>query len=59
MAKRRSYSMGDIVTSKLWISVEHVGFPAWTLPSFGKTYNGTIAGVVWQFGRLVLIGHIR
>ena len=52
-------SIGDIVTSKLWVSVERVGSTALTLPSFGKTYNGTVAGVVWQLGRFVLIAHIR
>ena len=52
-------SIGDIVTSKLWVSVSLTGCPAWTLPSFGKTYNGTVAGVVWQLGRFVLIAHIR
>ena len=55
----KSISLGDIVTSKLWASVERVGSSAWTLPSLGKTYNGTIAGVVWQLGRFVLIAHVR
>ena len=56
---RRYISFGDIVTSKLWLCLEKVGFSTWALPSFGPTYNSTVAGVVWQLGRFVLIGHIR
>ena len=53
-----SYSIGDIVTSKLWLSLElrpRCGFGFY----LGKTYGGTKYGTVISFGYGVFIAHIR
>jgi hypothetical protein len=51
-------SIGDIVRSKAWLSLELRPGCGWALHT-GKTYEGTLTGVVISFGWGVLIGHIR
>jgi hypothetical protein len=57
-----SLSIGDITETRFWLSFEWRKYPqTWyfTKPHFGKTYNGTKRGIVWQVGPLVIIGHER
>jgi len=61
MTKRTVFSLGHIGNSRAYLSVERqpitYGHNYWV--SFGKTYNGTIAGVVARIGAYVLMAHIR
>ena len=54
-------SVGHIADSRVFVSIEDqpitYGHNYWV--RFGKTYNGTVAGVVARFGRYVLLSHIR
>ena len=51
-------SLGHIANSRAYLSVERrPGQGFWLSP--GKTYNGTIAGLVARVGPHVLIAHIR
>jgi len=54
----KHYSIGDIVTSKFWASLElrpDCGFGL----HIGKTYNRTKTGIVLSFGFGVFIAHVR
>ena len=53
-------SLGDISTSKVWLSVELKPWRrefAW--PFIGPTYNGTKTGLYLSLGPIVAIGHVR
>ena len=58
---RTMLSLGHIANSRAYLSVERqpydYGHKFWV--SFGKTYNGTIAGIVARIGAYVLLAHIR
>ena len=62
MRKWRSIDLiGSITGNPVWLNVEVR--PASTEPhkliSFGKTYHGTIAGILAKWGRVIGIGHLR
>lgn len=54
----RHYSIGNISKSRVWASFE-IKPDCGKFISFGPTYGGTVAGVVFAFGFGVIIGHIR
>ena len=58
---RTILSLGHIANSKVYLSVERqpfdYGHRFWINP--GKTYNGTVAGVVARIGPYILMAHIR
>ncbi len=63
---RTILSLGHIADSRAYLSVERqpsdntddiYGHKFWV--RFGKTYNGTIAGVVARIGAYYLLAHIR
>ena len=54
----KSISFGDIISSKLWLSIGLHRTHGYHI-SFGPTYYGTIAGIVICFGPVSLIAHIR
>ena len=57
----KTWSIGHIADSKVFLSVEEqpitYGHNFWIRP--GRTYNGTIAGLVARLGRYVILAHIR
>jgi len=57
---RHHLSIGDICTSRIWISLERRHQPVLT-PFFhvGPTYVGALTGVSIGYRRLVLLAHIR
>lgn len=56
----KSYSLGDITDSILWISIERKPFAYWRWQlSFGPTYVGTFAGLVVSTPCFVVIAHLR
>ena len=58
----RTLSLGDICDSKYYLSFEYKPWCSWRdwhKPWINPTYNGTIAGIVWQLGRIIVLGHVR
>jgi len=56
----RTLSIGDIVTSRFWFSVEHRAYPVRvSFFHIGPTYNGTRTGLAIGRGNLVILAHIR
>ena len=56
----RSLSIGDIITSWFWLSIERKRTPvSASFFSIGPTYNSTLTGLAIGFHRLVILAHIR
>ena len=57
----KTISIGHIADTRFWLSIESqpitYGHPYWV--KLGKTYNGTIRGLVARVGRFVIIAHQR
>ena len=58
--KTKTWQIGDICKSRVYISLERkpVAISS-NFASFGKTYNGTRAGFIAGFKRLIFMAHIR
>ena len=57
---RRYFSLGDISTSRFWISFERRPFASWRWGfSLSPTYKGTIAGLYIGLPFCVILGHVR
>ena len=54
-----SVSVGDVCKSKVYLSLERKVSPQGLHLFWGKTYNGTRAGLVVTLGRFVFLGHVR
>ena len=63
--KKRSYlpckalTIGDISTSKIWLSLELYPYTIGRAFHIGRTYGGTKTGLVLCLWKIILITHLR